>query len=815
MEYDFAKIEKKWQEKWEETQLYKTVEDPLKKFYLLVMFAYPSGDIHMGHFRNYSVADVYGRMKMMEGYQLLFPFGWDAFGLPAEGAAIKAKISPKDWTLKNISVSKNTLKLLGIAFDWSREVATCLPEYYKWTQWCFLQFYKKGLAYRKKALANWCPTCKTILANEQVSDGTCWRCHKPVDKKEMVQWFLKITDYSQRLLDGLDTLPEWPENIKTMQRNWIGRSEGLELDFKLEDSDEKLTVFTTRPDTLHGVTFVAIAPEHELAEKLTKSTEYEAAAKDYIQKSRLKKDIDRLSTIGEKDGVFTGKYAINPLSGERVQIWIGDYVLVSYGTGAVMGVPAHDERDFQFSKRYDIPLKEVIHPAEGEHDFTKSAYTESGIMVNSGKFSGMESKAGIKAVSDEAEKIGIGRKTINYRLRDWLISRQRYWGAPIPIVHCEKCGDVPVPESELPVKLPEGDIELIPKGRSPLEDCTEFINTTCPKCGEPAKRDADTMDTFICSSWYYLRYTDPHNSEKPFDIEKCAKWSPVDLYIGGAEHACMHLIYFRFFHKFLKDQGYLKNEEPVVKLFNHGMVLDEHGDVMSKSLGNVVSPINLIKEHGVDATRLAMFFATTSEKEVLWSDKFIVGVKRFLQKFIQLYYDQDRSIFQDHKIEFASLGDEEKKLYIKVQKMIAKVGSDIEKFQFNTAISALMEFTNAAAEFKGDKKLLAYALQVAIQLIAPMAPHIAEELWEYTGHTGSIFRSSWPKADLSVLKHDMVTVVVQVNGKLKERLSMAADTAEEELKATALSLESIKKLTDGKEIRKIITVKNKLINIVI
>ncbi len=822
MEYNFNEIEQKWQNIWEKTKLYETSKEALKKFYLLVMFAYPSGDIHMGHFRNYSVADVIARVKLMEGHDLLFPFGWDAFGLPAEGAAIKAGISPKEWTLNNINTSRNTLKKLGIAFDWNKEVTTCLPDYYKWTQWMFIQFMKAGLAYRKKAPANWCGTCNTVLANEQVSDGKCWRCHNEVDKKEMEQWFLRITDYSQELLDGLDTLPDWPENIKTMQKNWIGRSDGAEIEFPIENSDRKLSVFTTRPDTVCGVTFVAMAPEHEFADELTKGTENEAAAAEYIKQSRLKKDIDRMSTSTEKDGVFTGRFAINPFTGEKVQIWIGDYVLASYGTGVVMGVPAHDERDFQFAKKYNIPIKVVIQPENEKLDPSsmREAYTEEGIMINSGDFDGLKSTEGITKVAQAAEAKKFGRKTINYRLRDWLISRQRYWGAPIPVIHCEKCGAVPVSERDLPVRLPEGNIDLIPKGRSPLADNEEFMKAKCPLCGGEAKRDPDTMDTFMCSSWYFLRYTDPHNKDMAFDKEKCAKWMPADLYIGGAEHACMHLIYFRFFQKFLKNRGFVQNSEPAVKLFNHGMVLDDKGEIMSKSKGNVVSPVHLIKEHGVDTTRLAMFFACPSDKEVLWSDSYITGVKRFVQKFWQLYMNESPEIFKNRnkKFEFMevqNMGKEEQQLYIAVQKLISRVKDDLERFQYNTAISALMEFTTLVSDYKGNKEVLAHALTQAVKLIAPLAPHMAEELWSYMGYQESIFKASWPTVNKNAFLLDTVTIVVQINGKVRERVELTQDVTEEEMKEMILGMENLKKAIGDKPIKKMITVPNKLVNIVI
>ena len=775
------------------------------------MFAYPSGDIHMGHFRNYSVADVYGRKKMMEGYDLLFPFGWDAFGLPAEGAAIKAGIDPEHWTLGNIAVSSNTLKLLGIAFDWSREIRTCMPDYYKWTQWVFLQLFKSGLAYRKTSLANWCPVCKTVLANEQVSGGECWRCHNQVEKKEMEQWFVRITDYSQQLLDGLDTLDGWPENIKTMQRNWIGRSEGTEIDFQIEGTDKKVTVFTTRPDTVFGVTFMAMAPEHPLAKELVIGTKYEKDVLDYIKKSQLKTDIDRTSTVREKDGVFTGRYVINPLSGEKAQLWIGDYVLASYGTGVVMGVPAHDTRDFAFAKKYDVPIKVVINPKDHElnPEEMTDAYTEEGIMVNSGEFNGLPSPEGIIKVSEAVEKLGVGKRTVNYKLRDWLVSRQRYWGAPVPIVHCEHCGLVPVDEKDLPVLLPKGDIDFIPKGRSPLADCEEFMNTTCPKCGRPAKRDADTLDTFVCSSWYHIRYTDPHNDKMPFTKENADKWCPVDMYIGGSEHACMHLIYFRFVHKFLKDKGFLTSDEPALRLFNHGMVLDSKGEIMSKSKGNVVSPIKLMKEHGVDPTRLAMFFASPSEKEVLWSDAFIVGVKRFTSRFFSICSEKIKKNIG--KIDFSKLTGEDNKFYVLIEKTVKKVSEDIDKFQYNTAISSLMAFLNSAEKYSGNDDLLSYALKKAIMLIAPLAPHMAEELWSIAGEKESIFKAPWPSYDKEAVASELITMVIQIKGKVRGKIEVSPDISEDEVKKLALEKVNI----SADDVKKIIFVKGRLVNILV
>lgn len=817
MEYNFSEIEKKWQDYWNETEIFRAKDNPENKFYLLVMFAYPSGDIHMGHFRNYSVADVYGRMKMMQGYDLLFPIGWDAFGLPAEGAAIKAGVNPEEWTLRNIGISSNTLKRLGIGFDWSREIRTCMPDYYKWTQWMFLQFYNAGLAYQSKAQVNWCPKCHTVLANEQVAGGQCWRCRGPVEKKEMEQWFLKITDYAQKLLDGLDELPQWPENIAAMQRNWIGRSEGLELDFELEGMDARVSVFTTRPDTLYGVTFMAMAPEHELVKKLVEGTDREEEVMAYVRKSRLKQDIDRLSTADEKDGVFSGCYAVNPVNGEKVQIWIADYVLASYGTGVVMGVPAHDSRDFLFAKKYGIPVKTVIHPPGQvpEAGEMTEAYTEPGVMVNSDRFDGTPSEEGISAVSIYAEEKGFGKRTVNYRLRDWLVSRQRYWGAPVPMIHCETCGVVPVPESDLPVVLPKGDIDFIPKGRSPLADCEEFMNTICPKCGGKARRDADTFDTFICSSWYYLRYLDPHNDHAPFDKREEEKWMPVDLYIGGSEHACMHLIYFRFFHRFLKDQGWVHTDEPVVKLFNHGMVLDSSGEIMSKSKGNVVSPIHLMEKHSVDATRLAMFFAAPSEKEIMWSDGFIVGVKRFLHKFYSLY--EDRSIFETDRRDFPidGLKPLERKLFISTHRLIKKFTEDLERFQYNTALAAAMEFVTQISHYEGRRDLLAWALRQLTLLLSPMAPHMAEEIWrEIIGHGESVLKTPWPAFNEAVIAQDSVVLVVQINGKVKDRIAVSADMSEEDVKALVLESELVRRNLEGRQAKKVVYVPGKLVNIV-
>ncbi len=605
--YDFAAIEAKWQKRWDDQKLFHAPDMPREKYYLLVMFAYPSGDIHMGHFRNYIIGDAMARYQWMLGKDVLHPFGWDAFGLPAEQAAIKRGLHPAEWTVKNIEVSRNTLKKVGISFDWDREIASCFPDYYRWSQWIFLKMYERGLAYRKDSLVNFCTTCNTVLANEQVEDGACWRCHNPVSKKRLNQWYLKITEYADRLLESLDGLDGWSDRLKTIQRNWIGKSSGSEVKFKLEGSDLEIPVFTTRPDTIFGVTFMAIAPEAELLESLSIPSDRQKAVTEYISKSVAKSEIERQAVSEDKDGVFTGLYAINPLSGDKVQLWIADYVLASYGTGVVMGVPAHDSRDFAFARKYGVPIKVVIKPVGGEVPDAATmteAYIEKGEMVNSGQFNGRVGTEGIDAVIDFVESKKLGSRKVNFKLRDWLISRQRYWGTPIPIIHCPKCGEVPVAFDQLPVELPTQGVDYIPKGRSPLADATDWVNVKCPKCGGPAQRDPDTMDTFICSSWYMLRYTDNKNNTAPYEVAKCDAWLPIDLYIGGITHATGHLIYFRFFTKFLHDIGMSKHDEPAIRMFNHGMVSDAEGRVMSKSLGNVVSPIDVMKERGVDISRL-------------------------------------------------------------------------------------------------------------------------------------------------------------------------------------------------------------------
>ncbi|MEW6412849.1 MAG: leucine--tRNA ligase [Candidatus Zixiibacteriota bacterium] len=820
--YNFKEIESHWQRVWEETGLHRAPEQPdaKNKFYMLVMFAYPSGDIHMGHFRNYIIGDAVARHQMMLGKDILHPFGWDAFGLPAERAAIQRNIHPQDWTLQNIAVSRATLQKVGISFDWSREVTSCLPDYYKWTQWMFIQLFKNKLAYRKRGFVNWCPEDKTVLANEQVKDGKCERCHTPVVKKDQEQWYFKITDYADRLVDDLDSLPGWPDNVKTMQKEWIGRSYGAEIDFTIEETGERLPVFTTRPDTIYGVTFMAIAPEAEIVDRLNLKGEYKQKVDEYRQKAMARTDIERATATEDKDGVFTGKYAINPFNGERIQLWVADYVLAGYGTGAVMAVPAHDTRDFAFAKQYGIPIKVVIHPDERTSlDVNKmdDAFVEYGPMVNSEHFDGLIGQEAIRTVTEYAADNGFGRAKVNYKLKDWSISRQRYWGCPIPIIHCPTCGEVPVPVSDLPVELPKVE-NYTPKGRSPLADVPEFMNVKCPQCGGEAQRDPDTMDTFVCSSWYYLRYIDPHNAREPFDKDKASAWMPIDLYIGGITHATGHLIYFRFFHKFLRDIGWVKTAEPATRLFNHGMVMDSHGEVMSKSKGNVVSPIALVDTRGVDVTRLGMFFTAPSEKEVLWSDDTLTGVEKFaLNKFypmISSYSGSPLDLKQYFKR--GDLDDAEWALYIKLNQTIKKVSESFERLQFNTAIAALMELTrDFEPDSIKDARLKDYVILKAVQLAAPMIPHMAEQMWHTAGFSDSVFKSAWPQHDPEAIVGDSIEIAVQVNGKLRDSVMVPADASQETVEKAAFESQKVLNFTDGKQIVKKIYVKGRILNIVV
>ncbi|MDI3540814.1 Leucine--tRNA ligase [Koleobacter methoxysyntrophicus] len=823
MKYDFNKIEKKWQKKWEEDQIYKITRDESKtKYYCLEMFPYPSGKLHMGHVRNYSIGDVVARFKRMRGYNVLHPMGWDAFGLPAENAAIKHGIHPSKWTWENITNMKKQLKELGISYDWNREVASCHPDYYKWTQWFFLKFYEKGLAYKKKAPVNWCPSCATVLANEQVIDGECERCGTSVEKRELSQWFFKITDYADRLLQDLEKLPGWPEKVKTMQHNWIGKSEGVEIIFKAERTGDEIPVFTTRQDTVFGVTYIVFAPEHPLVIKLVQGTPYENQVKAFIKEIQKYNEKMRTSEETEKRGIFTGQYAINPINGERIPIWITNYVLMEYGTGAVMGVPAHDQRDFEFARKYGIPIRVVIQPEEEplKEDNMTQAYAGDGIMVNSGPFNGLKNYEGLVKIADYMEEKGIGKRKVNYRLRDWLISRQRYWGAPIPIIYCDKCGTVPVPEKDLPVILPD-NVEFNPRGVSPLIDCEEFLNTNCPVCGGPAKRETDTMDTFVCSSWYFLRFTSPHSSELPFKKEDVDYWMPVDQYIGGVEHAILHLMYARFFTKVLYDMGYVNTEEPFTNLLTQGMVIKE-GAKMSKSKGNVVSPEEIVGKYGADTARLFILFASPPERDLDWSDQGVEGSFRFLNRVWRLVNEFIPWKFhKPDKVDYPNLPDAEKELLYLTNYVIKKVTEDIEeRFNFNTAVSAIMELVNGINDNKDDisdsnKWIIGEAIENLIILLSPFVPHIAEELWEKIGKKGSVHLMDWPEWNEDALKRDEITIVIQINGKVRDKININSGAGEEEIKEKAFARDKVKNYVKNREIIKTIVVPKKLVNIVV
>ncbi|WP_271629669.1 leucine--tRNA ligase [Caldicellulosiruptor sp. DIB 104C] len=816
MEYNFREIEKKWQQKWFSQNKYKVTEDsPKPKYYVLEMFPYPSGKLHMGHVRNYSIGDVFARFMRLKGYNVLHPMGWDAFGLPAENAAIKHGIHPSDWTWSNIENMKRQLKELGISYDWDREVATCHPEYYKWTQWMFLQFYKAGLAYRKRSYVNWCPSCETVLANEQVVNGRCERCKSLVGKKDLEQWFFRITKYAERLLRDIEKLDGWPEKVKIMQRNWIGRSEGAEIEFEIDGLGKRIKVFTTRPDTLFGVTYLVLAPEHPLTKEIIAGKPQEKECLEFIEKMQYLNEIERTSTETEKEGRFTGGYAIHPLTGEKVPIWIANYVLVDYGTGAVMGVPAHDQRDFDFAKKYNLPIKVVIKGDEVDIQNLQSAYEGEGILINSGRFDGLKNTEAMKKITEYLEEKGYGKACVTYKLRDWLISRQRYWGAPIPIIYCDDCGIVPVPEEELPVLLPY-NVEFKPTGQSPLAYCEEFVKTTCPKCGKPARRETDTMDTFICSSWYYFRYTDPQNCEKPFEKSLVDYWLPVDQYIGGVEHAILHLLYSRFFTKVLYDLGYVSFEEPFKNLLTQGMVLKD-GAKMSKSLGNIVSPEDIVEKYGADTARLFILFAAPPERDLEWSDQGVEGCFRFLNRLWRLYIE-----LKDKLSESISTGQSEldEELNYRLNYTIKKVTEDIgERFNFNTAISSIMELLNFLYDYKEkgslNRELILKTLKNLLVLIYPFTPHIACELWEIMGFEGDIEDVSWPEYDESALVRKNVEIAVQINGKIRARFDIPADISEEELKQKIMNDEKIKTLLKGKEIVKFIYVKNRLVNIVI
>ena len=819
--YDHKTLEMKWQKRWEEQGIYRLdAGGGRPKYYCLEMFPYPSGRCHMGHVRNYSIGDVVARFKRMNGWNVLHPMGWDAFGLPAENAAIKNNIPPKKWTWDNIDAMRRQLKRLGFAYDWEREVATCHPDYYKWTQWLFLQFYKKGLAYKKKAAVNWCPECQTVLANEQVVQGECERCGTPVTKRELVQWFLRITEYAERLLRNLEKLEGWPERVKTMQANWIGRSEGVEIRFPVKGTGRALPVFTTRPDTVYGVTYMVMAPEHPWVEELIAGSPREAEIRAFIERVARQDEITRTAEDREKEGIFTGAYCVNPMTGEEIPIYLGDYVLAGYGTGAIMAVPAHDQRDFEFARKYGLPIRVVIQgdqPLDGET--MQEAYTEPGVMVNSGPFDGMRSEEAWHAIADELERRGIGERKVNYRLRDWLISRQRYWGVPIPIINCPQCGHVPVPEEDLPVLLPE-NVNFKPTGQSPLVDLEEFVKTTCPRCGGPAERETDTMDTFVDSSWYFLRYIDPHNQEAPFDKELASAWMPVDQYIGGVEHAILHLMYARFFTMVLYDLGLVDVEEPFQNLLTQGMVLKD-GAKMSKSKGNVVDPDEMVERYGADTVRLFILFAAPPERDLEWSDAGVEGAYRFVNRVYRMVRDAAAFVQGAGPVQGALEGPAAE-LRRKVHSGLKRVTTDIaERFQFNTAISAIMEMVNAVYAYRElpedqqDPAALREALELIVLALAPFAPHVAEEAWEMLGHSSSVHLEAWPQYDPAAVVEAEIELVVQVNGKVRDRVRVPRDADEETVRQAALASAKVQEFLNGKEVARVIVVPGRLVNVVV
>ena len=848
-EYNPHDIEPRWQKVWAEEKLYEVTEDTSKpKRYVLEMFPYPSGDIHMGHVSNYTYGDVVARYWRMQGYEVLHPMGWDAFGLPAENAAIKHHSHPAKWTYANIDTQKASFKRMGFSFDWNRTVVACDPDYYRWGQWIFLKFWERGLVERRNSPVNWCPDCATVLANEQVIEGRCWRCDSEVEKRDLTQWYYKITDYAQELLDDLDQLEGWPDRVKQQQANWIGRSEGAQVDFVLCDlegnpTDETITVFTTRADTLFGCSFFVLAPEYAGLEALVAGTEYEKPVMEFAEAAKKVSALERAQGDRDKHGIFTGRYVVNPVNGEKVPIWVADYVVADYGTGAVMAVPCGDQRDFEFARKYDLPIIPII-LSEDDPLYPKlkdeqgrvvtevdwpEAYAAEGILVQSGPYTGMvggKHSPAEEAIVAELERTGKGKRSVEFRLRDWLISRQRYWGNPIPAVHCEHCGVVPVPEDQLPVLLPE-DIDLA--AGETLATHESFINTTCPKCGAPAKRETDTMDTFTCSSWYYMRYTDPHNSELPFDPAKANYWMPVDQYIGGIEHAILHLLYSRFFTKVLRDAGMLDFDEPFTNLLCQGMVLDENGEVMSKSKGNVVSPEEMIAVYGADAVRAAVLFMGPPDKEKLWNEDGLAGMYKFLNRLWRQVYDLVGAAGEDTLYQAAgkkSAKELAEELNRERHRLVGKVVEDIERNNFNTAIAAIMELSNAvgnylraasAEERAQDAELAAFDRELAdvlVELMAPFTPHWSEELWHTPlGHDTFVHEQPWPEFDLALAAADEVELAVQINGKVKTRITVAADAAEEAIRETAL--EAVSKATEGKNVVKVIVIPDRLVNIVV
>ena len=816
-------IEKKWQKKWAEENFYRTEMEPgKKKYYVLEMFPYPSGNLHMGHVRNYSIGDVMARYKRMAGYNVIHPMGFDAFGMPAENAAIKHGVRPADWTYDNIENMKRQQREMGLSYDWAREVETCRPDYYRWTQWLFELFYKRGLAYKKEASVNWCDTCGTVLANEQVIDGKCWRCDSDVHKKNLSQWFFKITAYADELLRDLSLLSGWPERVKTMQENWIGRSEGLEFTLDVPALGEKIPVYTTRPDTAFGITFLALAAEHPLLEKICRDNPKAAEIRAFCQRIHNQSDLERTSGESEKEGIFTGVYCVNPFNGKKVQIWVTNYVLAEYGTGAVMGVPSGDQRDWLFATKYGIDKILTLQPKGQElklEEMTAAYVEKDGVLVNSGKFTGMEMHDAVKSIIDEAEAQGFGKRQINYRLRDWLISRQRYWGAPIPVIHCPKCGVVLVPEEELPVKLPE-NVRFEQGAVSPLAQCEEFIHCTCPECGGPAKRETDTMDTFICSSWYYMRYTDAHNDKEPFAKEKVNYWAPVDQYIGGIEHAILHLLYSRFVTKVLRDAGAVNFDEPFTNLLTQGMVIKD-GAKMSKSKGNVVSPEEIIARYGADTARLFILFAAPPERDLEWSDQGVEGAYRFLNRVWRLILSFSEKIkAASGAYDTAALTPEEKELRRVLHVTIAKVTEDVkERFTFNTALSSIMELVNAFYGFQDAADVNPHLVRETaldlVKLLAPFAPHITEELWQRLGGEKSVHIQPWPAYEEAAMRQDEVEIVLQINGKVRDKIVVAAELDAAGMEQAALAQPRVKQYTEGKTIVKVIAIPGKLVNIVV
>ncbi|MBI1821057.1 MAG: leucine--tRNA ligase [Nitrospirae bacterium] len=822
--YDPRVIEKKWQTLWTDRKYFKVDEDSDKpKFYCLEMFPYPSGKIHMGHVRVYAIGDVIARYKRLRGFHVLHPMGWDSFGLPAENAAIQKRVPPAQWTLNNIAAMREQLKAMGLSYDWDREVTTCLPDYYRWNQWFFVKLFEKGLAYKKKSFVNWCPSCVTVLANEQVEEGKCWRCETEVIQKELDQWFFKITAYAEELLADHDRLGKWPERVITMQKNWIGKSVGAEIDFPLEGRKEAITVFTTRPDTLYGVTFMSIAPENPLAAVLSKNTPQAEKVRAFIEQIKKQDKETRTSESAGKEGVFTGAYAIHPLTGSKIPVWVANFVLLEYGTGAVMAVPAHDQRDFEFSKKYHLPIKVVIQSPRQifSEDTLHEAYVSPGMLTDSGPFNGIPSEEAKGKITEFLVKDGKGKLKINYRLRDWGVSRQRYWGTPIPMVYCKECGVQAVPEDQLPVLLPT-DVPFTGKGGSPLEESREFSHTRCPKCQKEARRETDTMDTFVDSSWYFLRYTSPHSESHPVDPKKAAYWLPVDQYVGGIEHAVLHLLYARFFTKALRDLGVISIGEPFSNLLTQGMVIKD-GAKMSKSKGNIVDPDYLIDTYGSDTSRLFSLFAAPPEKDLEWNDQGVEGSHRFLNKVWNVYYAY-QELWKKTASSAQSSTPEARVLLRKTHQTIKKITEDMEKdFHFNTAVAALMELFNTVTDYISrpatlDPGVLKFTLRNFVLLLSPFAPHIAEELWESLGEPGPIFdpgvNQSWPSYSPKALVADEMTIVIQVNGKLRGKLTVPFDAEQESIKQSALADSKILEWVQNKNIVKVIYVEKKLVNIV-